>query len=105
MHQKTRSGNLRCHVGKLELDRLKLGDRLSELLALLCVMQRGFICALRHAHGQCSDADSAAVKNLQGVDEAVAWLAEQVLFRNAAIVKDDGRGVTGPESKCVFLFP
>ena len=88
MSQQARGVDLRCHVGEFELDRLKFGDRLSELLSLLGIMQSRFISALRHADAERGDADAAAVQNFQRVDEAAAGFAEQVVFRNSAVVEN-----------------
>ena len=76
--QQARRLNFGGHVRQLELDGLKFGDGFAELLALLGVTQRGFISPLRHAQRESGDGNSAAIENLQGVDEPFAFLAEQI---------------------------
>ena len=49
MRQQARGVDLGGHVGELELDRLVLGDRLAERLALLGVFERELQGALRDA--------------------------------------------------------
>ena len=65
-------------VGELPLDRLERGDRLAELAALLRVVARRLVGALREADRQRGDADAAGVEHLQRVDEALPLLAEQL---------------------------
>ena len=50
-------------------------------LPQLGVTQRGVVGALRHADGERGDGDAAAVENLEAVDEAFAFLAEQLRLR------------------------
>src|ERR1700684_2599186 len=54
-HEQPRRVDLRRHVGELELDRLVLGDRLAERLALLGVFERQLERALGEAGGARGD--------------------------------------------------
>jgi hypothetical protein len=74
------------------------------LFALLGVAQRSFVGALRHAQAQRGDRDAPAVENLQAVDEAFAFLAEQVFRRHAAIGENNFARVAGAQAELVFFF-
>jgi hypothetical protein len=69
------------HVGDLELHRLELGDRVTELLAAGRVRHGGFQGGLGDAQGERRDADAPAVQDAERVDEAVALAPEEVLRR------------------------
>ena len=77
---------------------------LTELLALLAVLESGFVGALRHAKAERGDGDAAAVENAHGVDESVAFLAEEIFGRDLAIFKDEFGGVAGAKAELVFLL-
>ena len=79
--EQARGFDFRGHVGQLELDGLKIGDGLAELLALLGVFHRAFVGALRHSQAERCDRDSAAVENLQAVDEPLAFFAKKIFGR------------------------
>ncbi len=68
------------------------------------VFERGVVGALRHADGKRGDRNAAAIENAQAVDEALAWLAEQLRLRDAAIGEDHFAGGAGAEAEFVFLF-
>src|SRR5262245_30283492 len=105
MRQEPRRFDLRSHVGQFELNRLKLGDRASELSPLLRVMQSCFISALSHSDRQRGDADTAAVEYLESINETITKFAQQVLLRHTAIFEYHRRCVAGPQPKFVFFLP
>src|SRR5690606_23426866 len=76
------------HVGELELQRLKGGDRLAELLALVHVFLCKGQCRLRSPYRTGGDIDAPAVETLHRNLEAFALGAEAVLHRYAHILKD-----------------
>src|SRR5262249_44788873 len=76
----------------------------AELLALPGIVQRRFICALRHAKAQSGDADASSVENFHGIDEAMPDLAEEIVFGNAAILENYGRRIAGAQAGFVFLL-
>ena len=84
--EQARGFDLGGHVGELVLDGLKLGDRPAELLALLGILERGFVGALRGSDRERGDRDAAAVEDAQAVDESLAVLAEQLRFGQPAVV-------------------
>ena len=84
--------------------RLELGDRLPELAPLLRVVERRFVGALRQADRQRGDPDAAAVEHLQRVDEALPFLAEQLVGRHAAVVEDDFARVAGAHAELVLFL-
>ena len=92
------------HVGELPLDRLEIADGFAELLALLGIIQRGFVGALGHAERQSGDGDAAAVEHAHGVDESVAFFAQQIFGGNHAVFEDQFRGVAGAQAQLVFFF-
>ena len=81
--QQARGVDLRRHVGQLVLDGLKLRDGPAELLALLGILQRRFVSALRGADRERRDRNAPAVQNPQAVDESFALLAAAVAIRAA----------------------
>src|SRR5436190_15000755 len=60
------------HVGELELDRLVLGDRLAEGLALLAVAQRQLQGTLGDADAAGGDVDPANLERVHHLHEALA---------------------------------
>src|SRR5438128_2053923 len=88
IHQQACGFDLRRHIGKLELDGLKLADAFAELLALFGVFHRRFVGALRHSQTEGSDRNAPAVQHLQAVDEAFALLPEQIGGWDATIAED-----------------
>src|SRR5271167_4627521 len=104
MCEQTGSVNLGRQVRELEGNRLKLADRLPELLALLRVLQRSLVGALRHAQPQRGNGDAPAVEDLHGVHKAIAFLAQQVLGRDLAVLEDQLRGITGAQAKLVLFL-
>src|SRR5215211_5719858 len=70
--EQARGLDLRGHVGELELDRLVLGDRLAERLALLRVAQAQLERALRDADAAGGDVDPADLERVHHLGEALA---------------------------------
>src|SRR5665213_3590683 len=79
--------DLRRHVRELELDCLKLRDRLAELPPFLRVREREIVRALREPDAHRSDRDASAVENLHELVEALAALTEQVALGHAAVLE------------------
>ena len=104
IRQQARGFDFRGHIGELELDGLKFGDGLAELLALLGIAHRAFVRALRHTQAERRDRDAAAVENLQAVDEALAVAAQNIFSRDAAIRENYFAGVAGAQAELVFFL-
>src|SRR6185295_7054148 len=81
------------HVGELELDRLVLGDRLAEGLALLAVAEGELQGALGDADATGGDVDAADLERVHHLDEALAdprlLAAQHALGRAAVAVVDE----------------
>ena len=94
-HEQPGRVDLRGHVGELELDRLVLGDRLAEGLALLRVLQRQLERALREPDAAGRDVDAAQVEGVHHLHEALVQAlllaAEDVLGGAAVAVEDELR--------------
>ena len=86
------------------MNRLKFRDGFAELLALFGVTHRTFVRALRHAQAQRRDRNSPAVQNLQAIDEAFAFFAQQIRRRNLAIGENHFAGVARAQAQLIFLF-
>ena len=102
--EQARGVELGGHVGELPLDALKLGDGFAELAALFDVFQRGIEGAAADAEREGGDGDAAAVEDAHGVDEAFAFVAEQVFGGDLAVFEDQLAGVAGAEAELVFFF-
>src|SRR5271157_1239427 len=76
MREQTGSIDLGCQIGELECNGLKFADRFAKLLALLRVLQRGFIRALRHAESKCGDGNAATIESAHGIDETFAFMSQ-----------------------------
>src|SRR3954447_12168294 len=91
-HQ-ARRVDLRRHVGELELDRLVLGDRLAERLALPGVLQRELERALGDADAARGDVHAPDLERVHHLREAPAeaglLAAEDVPGRAAVAVEDE----------------
>src|SRR6185437_6518902 len=94
---------LRCDVGKLELDALELRDRLAELLARGRVLQREIEGALRETERKRRDADAPGVERAHEVDEPRSFVAQPVLRRHLDILEQKLPRVGRPPAKLVFL--
>src|ERR1039458_5340165 len=71
---------------------------------LLGIIQRGLVCALRHAQRQRRNRDAAAIEHAHRIDETVAFLPQQILRRNHAIFKDHFRRVASPQPELVLFL-
>jgi hypothetical protein len=76
-----------AHVGQAKAHGLVVEDGLAKALALFGVVQRALEGAARHAHALRRDADAPAFQAAQGNLVALALGANQVLGRDAAVVK------------------
>ena len=83
------AGGLRVlrHVGEHPLDALEVGDRLTELLARLGVVDRGVERGLQDADGQRGDTDTAFVERAHHHVEAAVRLAQQSIARQRDVVE------------------
>ncbi len=90
---KPRGLDLGRHVGELELDRLVLGDRLAEGLALLAVAEGQLQGPLGDADAAGGDVDAAHLERVHHLHEALAdpglLAAEDPLGRAAVAVVDE----------------
>src|SRR6476646_6102382 len=90
--QQARRLDLGRHVGELELDRLVLGDRLAEGLALLAVAEGQLERPLGDADAAGGDVDAADLERVHHLHEALAdaglLAAEHPLGRAAVAVVD-----------------
>src|SRR4029450_3260872 len=81
-------------VGQHGLDELEVGDRATELLALHRVGEAVADQALGHADADGGDAEAAAVEDLHGGLETLAFLAaDELAGGHAAVLEDDVAGV------------
>src|SRR4051794_20850359 len=90
--EQPRGLDLRGHVGELELDRLVLGDRLAERLALLAVAQTELQRALRDPDAAGRDVDAADLQCVHHLAEALAQpglLAPQDHVGRALVAVED----------------
>ena len=76
----------------------------TELLALLGVGQGPLEGAFGDAERLGGDADAAAVQGVHGDLEALPFLAEQVLHRDAQVVEGKGGGVAAADPHLVFVL-
>src|SRR5688572_10135017 len=104
MSQQASAVDIHRHIRQLELNTLECRDRFAELFPLLRVMQGCFEGALCHAQRHGGNADSPAIQYGERIDESVTWLAEQIVFGNTAVVKDDCGSIAGAKSQFVFLL-
>src|SRR5215210_3774141 len=93
--EQARRLDLRRHVGELELDRLVLGDRLAEGLALLRVAQGQLERALGDPDAAGRDVDPAHLERVHHLDEALVealLLAAEDHVRRALVAVEDELG-------------
>ncbi len=83
---------------------MKFGDGLAELFAFLGVAHRALVGALRHAQSERRDGDAAAIEDLQAIDEAFAFRAQEILRGHAAIGEDHFAGVARAQAELVFFL-
>ncbi len=79
------------HVGQLELGVLELAQAATKLDTLLGVLDSLVDGALGKTESLRGDTDTAAVEGLHGDLEALAFLTEQVLLGDDAVLEDRGR--------------
>src|SRR5207253_3291703 len=79
--------------------RLEVGHRLSERLALLRVRNRLLQRAAQEADAERADGDSPLVEDTQRIDEAVIDLADAVLVRHHDVLEDQLGGVARAHSQ------
>ena len=79
---------IEVHVCELELRPLELADALAELDALLRIFHSFVNSALAQAQSLRGDADTAAVQRMKRDLEALAFLAEQVLLGDNAVLHE-----------------
>src|SRR5690348_8664809 len=92
MQQQPRGIELRREIGHAELQRLEIGEPRAELAALLHVFDRTVEAELRAAERAGADIDAAAVEPGHGDAEALAFRADAVVDRHAAILEQHHRG-------------
>ena len=76
------------HVGEHPLDGLIVGDGLAEGAALLGVAHGRFQRSLREADRLRGDADAAAIERFERDLQALAFFAEAIFRRDAAILRE-----------------
>src|SRR6185369_4725293 len=72
--------DLRCDVGELKLDALKVRYRLAELLAKRCVTERLLECAFSDAERERGNPNAPGIEGAHEVVESFALFAEQILL-------------------------
>src|SRR6266852_5128697 len=88
--QQARGLHLGRHVRELQLDRLELGYRPAERVALAGIGQGPVKARLRDAHGTPRDVDASELEGRQRLLQPVTLLpAQQVLNRDAAVAQED----------------
>ena len=92
--QQSRRVNLDGRLSDHLPHELEVSDRPAERFAILHVLRRGLQGGTGHADGPGGDANPTAVQRPHRLIPAVAFLADQVLLRNAAIVEGQVRGRT-----------
>src|SRR5262245_41808577 len=87
------------------MDGRKAADGPTELLARVRVVNSGFVRALRQPDCQRGNADASGVEDLQRLNESLPFLADELLRRNPAVLKDHFGGLAGTHAELVFLLP
>ena len=90
------------HLGQPKTHRLVVEDGLAKALALLGVGDGAVQRAARHAHTLGGDTNAPAFERAQRDLVALAFIADQVLGRDAAVVEVDLGGVAGVLAELVF---
>src|SRR5207249_5583696 len=103
--EQARGVDLRRHVRELPLDRLVLGDLLTERLALLRVRERVLEARPRDADSLCGDPDASAIECAQRDLEALADRADEIRIGNAALLEDELRGVRPADAELLLELP
>src|SRR5579872_3062654 len=96
--------NVSRHVGEFETGSLKFSQCLPELPSLFGVIERRLEGALSHSYGERSNRDAPPVKDLQAVNKSLSALAEAIVLRNPAVLKNYFAGITGPHPQFRFFF-
>ena len=94
--------DLRRHIGEPECNRLMLDDRLAEALTLLRIGKRCFERGARHPDRLRRDADAARLEIGERDAIALAFAAEQIACRHAAVLEYDLRGVGGALAELIL---
>src|SRR6185437_9197531 len=93
-----------CHVGELELRRLKFRNRLAELLAIFRVGHRLLQCRARRTHGTRADIDAPAVQSHHRDAEAFTFRADAIGDGHTTILEDHlRRGLAVPAHLALLL--
>src|SRR4029077_10166831 len=88
--QQARGLHLGRHVRELQLDRLELGYRPAERVALARIGQGPVQACLRDADRTPRDVDASELESRQRLLQPVAFLpAQQVLHRDAAVAQEN----------------
>src|SRR4030095_10916026 len=85
------------------LDRLKVGDRLTELLPFLGVLDRVVESPLGQTNHLCPDPDSALVERLNRHLVTLADFAQHVTARHAALLEEQFARAARADAEFVFL--
>src|SRR5665213_645737 len=104
MHHEPRRVELGRHVGEAELERLELGERLAELLALDEMALRRFEAGARAAERAGADVDAAAIEPHHRDLEAHAFAAQQIGSMHAAILEDHHGGRLAVPAELLLLL-
>jgi len=91
------------HVGQLELQGLKIGQRPVELAPFFHIGMRGIERRLRRTDGTGGDIDTAAVESLHGKLEA-SPPCPTMIGRHAHVVETDGAGGLAVPAHFDFLL-
>jgi len=92
------------HIRQLELGVLELGDALTELYALLGVLDGFLNGALTDTQSLGSDADTAAVQRLHSDLEALALLAQHTILGDHAILEDQVAGRAAADTHLLLML-
>jgi hypothetical protein len=92
-------------VGELELDRLELRDRLTELDALLGVVRREVEHGLGQAQGQRRDGDAADLERAEELRETHVGVTDQVVVRHPHVVEGELARVEAAPTDAAQLRP
>ena len=90
------------HLGEHVLDELVLPDRLTERLALACVLDRPLEARPDDAARSCSDGEAALVEAVHRDLEPLALLADQVLGGHLDVLEEELAGRAGPDAELVL---
>ena len=100
--QESRRGDLAFRSSKREAHAVEVGDRPSELLALLRVRARDGDGGSRDSHRLRGDSDASAVERGQREREALPHLTDHSVSADAHAIEHEGAGVGGLEPELAF---